>query len=141
MKDADCIFCKIAGGAIPSATIRTTDSYLAFLDIAPLAEGHTLVIPKSHFSTVNEMDGPTWSAVVRELPAIAAAVVKATGAEGWNLLQNNGRSAGQVVPHVHFHIIPRHPHDGLGFRWNAGTYSPGREEEIRTSIQSALNAL
>ncbi len=136
--DPDCVFCKIALGEIPAAAVLTTDHVMAFLDVNPLADGHTLLIPKQHFVTLGEMDAQTVQRLVRHLPALINAVTGATGASGCNILQNNGRDAGQAVGHVHFHIIPRSAGDGLGYRWNAGSYPPGRADELKRRIEGAL---
>ena len=136
----DCVFCKIATGDIPAVIVLQTPGAVAFLDIAPLAEGHTLLIPKHHYTTIADMPPEDLAHVLHELPRLAQAVISATGAQGFNLLQNNGRAAGQVVEHVHFHIIPRVPADGLGYRWNAGSYARGRAEALQKTIQSALGS-
>ena len=136
--DPDCIFCKIVAGDIPCLKIFEDEAVLAFLDIGPLAEGHVLVIPKTHVERLDEMDSDTVVAVARHLPRLGAAVVEATGAAGYNLLQNNGTVSGQVVMHVHFHLIPRAVDDGLGYRWNASTYAEGRDRVLQEQILAAL---
>lgn len=134
----DCIFCKIAAGDIPATIVLDTAGSLAFLDIAPLAEGHTLLIPKRHYATLECMSPEELGVILHELPRLARAILSVTGAQGFNVLQNNGGAAGQVVEHVHFHIIPRVADDGLGYRWNAGSYAQGRAETLQKSILSAL---
>ncbi len=134
----DCIFCKIVAGLIPSLKIYENDYALCFLDIGPLADGHVLVIPKKHYSRLDEMSGDEVAAVARVLPGLADAVVRATGAQGYNILQNNGKVAGQLVDHVHFHIIPRMPEDGLGYRWNAKKYAVGKDKEVQQRIMAEL---
>ncbi len=135
---ADCVFCRIVAGEIPALTILDTDHAYAFLDIAPLAEGHTLLIPKEHVESLELMSGEAVARMLAELPRLAHAVAAATVADGYNILQNNGRVAGQAVNHVHFHIIPRRSGDGLGYRWNAGKYAEGRAEELQGEIRKAL---
>jgi histidine triad (HIT) family protein len=115
----DCVFCKIIAGDIPCHRVFENDHMLAFLDIAPLSQGHTVVIPKRHSERLEQLDPEVVAAIGRQLGLLGRRVVSATAAEGYNVLQNNGRVAGQVVPHVHFHIIPRRSDDGLGYRWNA----------------------
>jgi histidine triad (HIT) family protein len=134
----DCIFCKIVAGQIPALKIYENDHVLSFLDIGPLADGHLLVIPKKHYSRLDEMSGDEVAAVARVLPELADAVVRATGAQGYNVLQNNGRVAGQLVDHVHFHIIPRMPDDGLGYRWNAKKYPAGKDKQLQQEIIAEL---
>jgi len=136
---AECIFCKIIAGEIPSLKVHEDAECIAILDIGPLADGHTLLVPKQHFSRILDVPPPIVAAVASQLPRLAAAILHATGAEGLNVLQNNGAAAGQVVEHVHIHLIPRRGGDRLGFRWNAGKYPPGRGEELSRKIAVALS--
>lgn len=128
------IFARIARGEIPAQRVYETDQVLAFLDIAPLSPGHVLLIPKEPIETLDAATPEQAGALGAALPRLVRAVQEATGAAGVNVLQNNGTAAGQLVPHVHFHIIPRFAGDGLGFRWNAGTYGPGEAEAMREKI-------
>ena len=105
--DENCIFCKIIKGEIPCHKLFEDEHVLAFLDVGPLSQGHTLVIPKGHYKTVDVMPDEVAAAVGRCLPKLSTAILKATGSTDWNLLQNNGEPAGQEVLHAHFHIIPR----------------------------------
>ena len=118
------IFSKILAGEIPCHRVHEDDHVLAFLDIGPLARGHVLLIPKEEKATLGELSDDTAAALGRALPRLCRAVCTATGASAYNVLQNNGAEAGQVVMHVHFHIIPRFParQDGAGLRldWRAG---------------------
>lgn len=136
---SDCVFCKIAAGQLAANQVWESDECLAFLDINPLAEGHLLLIPKRHYTTLHEMPGEAAAAIGRALPDLARAVCAAVGCEAYNVLQNNGRLAGQVVGHVHFHIIPRQADDQLGYRWPAGKYEEGRAQQLRNRIVQALN--
>jgi len=138
MKDPDCIFCRIAAGDIPATKVFQDDACLAFMDIGPLAEGHLLLIPKTHAETLDKMSADQAAAVLRHLPALVRAVKETTGCEGVNVLQNNGRVAHQVVPHVHFHIIPRNGGDSFHFNWPAGQYPRGRAEELAAAIRDCL---
>lgn len=137
--DPNCIFCKIVAGAIPALRVYEDDSILAFLDVGPLAEGHLLIVPKTHAERLEEMEPEVLADLARQVPRLAQVVLRVTGAAGYNLLQNNGRVAGQEVPHVHFHIIPRAPGDGLGYRWRASSYPPGRGEDLRQKMLDALS--
>lgn len=139
MKDPDCIFCKIAAGEIPAMKVWEDEAALAFMDIGPLAEGHVLLVPKTHAETLDGMSAEQAAALLRHLPALVGAVKAATGCEGVNVLQNNGRVAHQVVPHVHFHIIPRNSGDEFHFNWPAGEYPPGRAEQLAESIRDNLS--
>ena len=138
MTDPSCIFCKIIAGAIPALRVYEDDQAFAFLDIGPLAEGHLLVIPKRHYHRLEDMDPDAVAAVARLLPRLSRAVIQVTGCPAYNVLQNNGKEAGQEVGHVHFHIIPRTAADGLGYRWNAGKYAPGRAEELHQQMITAV---
>jgi histidine triad (HIT) family protein len=138
MSAANCIFCKIASGAIPSSKILEEDDCLAFLDVGPLAPGHALLIPRQHFTDLTDLDPALLARISNHFPRIASAVLKATGASGLNLLQNSGASSGQAVFHVHFHFIPRREGDGLGYRWNAGKYQAGEAKSMQSAIVSQL---
>lgn len=136
--DPACIFCKIVAGQIPAMRVYEDDVVLAFLDIGPLAESHLLVIPKEHSETLAGTSPDVLAHLARQLPRLSNAVVQVSGADGYNLLQNNGRVSGQEVPHVHFHIIPRVQGDGLGYRWLPKPYPHGRGEELRQKLVAAL---
>jgi len=140
MSDSSCIFCRIAKGDIPSMKVFEDDACLAFLDIGPLAEGHVLIVPKTHRERLEEMTPEEVAAITRHLPRLARAMLAATGAKAYNVLQNNGKAAQQSVGHVHFHIIPRKEGDALGYRWPASSYPPGRGEELRQKVVAALGA-
>lgn len=133
-----CIFCKIVAGEIPAHIIHRSDTAIAFLDIGPLSDAHTLLVPRRHYGTIDEMPPSELAALMADLPRLAHTVRQVSGASGLNILQNNGADAGQVVPHVHFHLIPRRGGDGLGYRWNAGQYAPGRAEELSRQLIAAL---
>lgn len=137
----DCIFCKIASGSIPSLRIHETPELVAFLDVNPLAHGHVLIIPRQHYENLLDAPPKIVAALAAETPRLAKAVLKATGATGLNLLQNTGESSGQAVFHLHFHLIPRLGGDGLGYRWNAGSYSPGEAETIKSRLIEALRSV
>jgi histidine triad (HIT) family protein len=134
-----CVFCNIASGQIPSLKVFEDETTFAFLDINPLAEGHLLVIPKKHYASLPDMPADQIEALTRHFPRLMRAVMDAVGADGCNILQNNGRSAGQEVNHVHWHVIPRKADDGLGYRWNATSYPEGRDEKVRQDVQAALS--
>jgi histidine triad (HIT) family protein len=108
----DCIFCKIVAGDIPSRTVYEDDTVFAFLDVNPLAPGHTLVIPKDHHETLGDLPDDTAADVFAALHRLAPTVEDAVDADASNVAFNNGEAAGQEVPHVHGHIIPRFEGDG-----------------------------
>jgi len=147
--DNSCIFCKIIKGEIPCQKLFEDEHVLAFLDVGPLSAGHTLVIPKGHYKTVDVMPDEVAAAVGCCLPKLSKAVLQATGSTDWNLLQNNGEPAGQEVLHAHFHIIPRKPgtdlHDpvpghGLPKRaWPAQQVDHGKAAELATKITGLLD--
>ena len=139
-RDADCVFCRIVAGEIPSTKVMETDDALAFMDIGPVAQGHVLLIPKCHYERLEDMPPALAGAVMGHLPALVGAAGQATGAAGVNVLQNNGAAAGQLVPHVHFHIIPRLPDGEFRFNWPAGEYPPGRLNELAELIRRNIEA-
>jgi len=130
------IFGKILDGEIPCHRIYEDEHVLAFLDVGPLSEGHTLVIPKERKAHLHELSDDQAAAIGRVLPRIARAVMKATGATAYNVLQNNGAEAHQAVFHVHFHIIPKLGSAGLGIQWKPGKLDGG--EALATRIRDAL---
>lgn len=117
---ADCIFCKIIAGEIPSSKVYEDDRIVAFLDISQVTPGHTLVVPKQHFRNLLEMDADSASQLFARVPDIARKVMKATGAKGMNILNNNEEIAGQTVFHTHVHLAPRYEEtDGLQISFEA----------------------
>lgn len=134
----DCVFCKMVSGLIPVTKIYEDAAVLAFLDISPVSDGHTLVIPKQHFDRLDTCQPMVLAQVGSCLCKIAKAVINAMDSEGYNLLCNNGPAAGQVVEHLHFHIIPRNSDDGLFGRWPAYEYEQGKIELIADRIRENL---
>ena len=133
------IFARILDGEIPCHRIYEDEHVLAFLDVGPLSEGHTLVIPKERKAQLHELSDDQAAAIGRVLPRIARAVMKATGASAYNVLQNNGASAHQAVFHVHFHIIPKpEGGGGLGIGWPAGRLDPAVATELAARIAAKL---
>lgn len=136
MPSGDCVFCKIVAGDIPCHRVFESDRVLAFLDIQPLAEGHTVVIPKAHAERLDTLDPADAAAIAAELGGLGNRICQAVAADGYNVLQNNGAVSGQVVPHVHFHVIPRRADDGLGYRWNARSASNEQLGALAARINS-----
>ncbi len=135
------VFDAILAGTIPCHRILETDEVLAFLDIAPLAPGHTLVIPKARVAFLHELSEASAAALGAALPKICAAVCAATGTTDYNVLQNNGKAAHQAVMHVHFHVIPRPKSGGgLGLAWQPGSLTTDTGEALAAKIRTALNA-
>lgn len=126
MYDPNCIFCKIVKGEIPCAEVHRSDNVLAFLDIAPVNKGHALVIPTAHYPMVFDIPTLLGAELLDALQRVAQAVTAATGAAGVNLGMNNGAAAGQLVPHAHWHVIPRFEDDGLTL-WQQNSYADNDE--------------
>ena len=136
----DTIFTRIIRCEIPCARVYEDDHVLAFLDIAPLSPGHTLVIPKEPAATLDQLSDDAAAAIGRVLPRIARAVLAATGATAYNVLQNNGAAAHQAVFHVHFHIIPKPSGGGgLGIGWPAGKLDGAAATELAARIAAAIH--
>ncbi len=136
--DPGCVFCKIVAGSIPCHKVFETEHLLSFLDIGPLARGHILLIPKAHYVTLDELPEDLAAGCAQALPRLARALKAATGASDYNLLENNGALAGQVVKHVHFHLIPRAEGDGLGYRWPAGKLDAAEAERLKKAFAAEL---
>ena len=134
----DTIFGKIIRGEVPCHRVYEDDLVLAFLDVAPLSRGHVLVIPKEPAATLDALSDEASAAIGRVLPRLSRAVLKATGATAYNILQNNGASAHQAVFHVHFHIIPKYDDGtGLGIGWKARSLAPDEAKALAAAITAA----
>ncbi|KIG14879.1 Histidine triad (HIT) nucleotide-binding protein [Enhygromyxa salina] len=140
MSDMATVFDKILDGEIPCHRVYEDERVLAFLDISPLAPGHTLVIPKQRKAFLHELDDESAAAIGRALPRVARAVMAASGASEYNILQNNGRGAHQAVFHVHFHVIPKIEHQGLGINWRPGALDSGEARDLLERMHAALSA-
>ncbi len=138
MKKEDCIFCKIANGEIPSATVYEDELFRGILDIAPAARGHVILLPKNHAADVFELPEEEAQRVFPAVKKIAAAVKQATGCAGVNILQNNGESAGQTVFHFHVHVIPREEEDTVKIGWKTGAYEGNSSSQMAERIREKL---
>ena len=136
----ETVFDKILSGEIPSHCVYQDEHVYSFLDIHPIARGHTLVIPRERAAFLHELSDAAAGALGRALPRVCRAVRAASGAEHYNLLQNNGASAHQAVFHVHFHVIPRLGERGLGIGWKPSPLDPGDAEELLASMRTELAA-
>jgi histidine triad (HIT) family protein len=136
--DPACIFCKIARGEIPSAKVLETDHAVAFLDINPVNLGHVLLVPKAHHATLSELPDDLAAETARLVPRLARAVRAATGADGLNLVINNGLVAGQTVDHGHWHLIPRFVGDPVKWPWPHAAYSGDELSQMRSRIEAAM---
>jgi histidine triad (HIT) family protein len=134
---AETVFTKILRGEIPCHRVYEDDKVLAFLDVNPIARGHTLVIPREAAETLDQLSEDSAAAIGRVLPKLARAVLAATGATAYNVLQNNGPLAHQAVFHVHFNIIPKYADgSGLGIGWKATKLEGG--EALAKAIAGKL---
>jgi histidine triad (HIT) family protein len=134
------IFDRIIAGEIPCHRVYEDEHVLAFLDINPLSPGHTLVIPKERKAQLHELSDESAAALGRVLPRIARAVLAASGAQAYNVLQNNGAGAHQAVFHVHFHVIPKLGERGLGIGWKARSLGKEEAAALLERMRGALEA-
>ncbi|MFH1226889.1 MAG: HIT domain-containing protein [Planctomycetota bacterium] len=130
---SDCIFCKIVSGQLPSTKLYEDAAALAIMDISPIAPGHALLLSKKHYATLIDAPAAELAGLAAALLKVVPAMLKGTGAEGFNIVQNNQRCAGQLVPHLHFHIVPRKPGDGIRFNWSP---SPAAKSEISATADA-----
>ncbi len=132
----DCIFCKIIKGEVPCSKVYEDDDVLAFLDISPNNKGHTLVIPKQHHETILDIPDELLKKVIMLVKKVSIVLKK--DSDGINILQNNYKPGGQLVPHIHFHIIPRFENDNHKFEWSHIKYEDGEVEQYRQKIENLL---
>lgn len=130
MKDNNCIFCKIANGEIPSATLYEDEKVRVILDISPASKGHALILPKEHYANLYEISDEMASHVIKTAKNMAKKMQEELEAEGLNVLQNNGELAGQTVFHYHMHLIPRYSDDKVKMTWEHGEVSEQEKEEL-----------
>lgn len=134
MKKDDCIFCKIANGEIPSRTLYEDERFRVILDLGPAARGHALVLPKEHFADLFELPEEWCRDAFGLAKDMAAGMKEKLGCDGFNLVQNNGETAGQTVFHFHIHMIPRYRDDGQSIGWKPLSPSQEELEEVRQQI-------
>lgn len=134
MKDCNCIFCKIANGEIPSTTLYEDEDFRVILDLGPATRGHALLLPKNHFANLFELDDETAQKAILVAKKIAGKMKDALGADGFNLVQNNGEAAGQTVFHFHMHLIPRYKNDNAGILWEPGETTPEDMAEVKRLV-------
>jgi histidine triad (HIT) family protein len=135
MKDNNCIFCKIANGDIPSRTIYENDLFRVILDNGPATDGHALVLPKDHYANLFEIPADTAAEAMKTAQTVAAMLKEKLHADGLNLVQNNGETAGQTVHHFHMHIIPRYKGDGQNILWKPGHPSDQELDAVLARIK------
>jgi histidine triad (HIT) family protein len=134
----DCIFCKIINGELPSSKVFENDKVTAFLDINPVNPGHVLVVPKKHVENLSEVDEENLKEVILAIQKVANGITKALGVNGFNVMQNHGVVAGQIVPHLHWHIMPRKEDDGLRPWAPRLQYKEGEKEQIAKKIRENI---
>ena len=136
MRDADCIFCKIAAGEIPSKTIYEDEQFRVIMDISPATKGHALILPKEHYPNLYEIPEEVAADAMKLAKKLAKKMTDALQCDGFNLVQNNGEVAGQTVFHFHMHLIPRYKNDGNEDRiwWNHLELSEEALEELHQKL-------
>ncbi|MBU0628733.1 MAG: HIT family protein [Nanoarchaeota archaeon] len=134
----NCIFCRIVKGEIPCARIFEDDKVISFLDISPANKGHALIVTKGHYETLLEIPDEVLLDVMSKAKKIARAMSSALGNKGFNIVMNNGKAAGQIVPHAHIHIIPRFDRDGMNVDWKHKKYNDKEIDEFRGKITRFL---
>ena len=135
---SDCIFCKIANGEIPSATIFEDRDFRVMLDIGPATRGHVLILTKEHYDNIYEIDAETAGKLFSLASVIARAMKKVLNCDGMNILQNNGTVAGQTVFHFHLHLIPRYEGDQVQVTWPQGSITEEEKEELVKSMKKEI---
>lgn len=134
-----CVFCRINAGELPSNRLFEDDVIIAFLDIAPIVKGHSLIVPRLHVELFTEVSADVRNRMTEGAQRVARGMIRGLGADGVNIFLANGAAAGQVVPHVHMHVIPRFSNDGHRWNWVASRYDNAAEASaIRDRIAAAL---
>lgn len=136
----ECIFCKIIAGELPSYKVYESDDVYAFLDIAPVSYGHVLVVPKEHYSNLEAIPEDILCKLMVGVKKVGRAIKDGLEIAGYNLTENNDPVAGQVINHIHFHIIPRRRDDGLKL-WLQGKYADGDAELVADAIKKQLEGV
>lgn len=132
---SDCIFCKIANGEIPAATIYEDDEFRVILDLGPASKGHALILPKAHAANLYELPDELAGKAMILAKKMAAKLKEGLECDGLNVVQNNGETAGQTVFHFHMHLIPRYNGDQVRLGWKPGTLTDEAKEEILAKLQ------
>ena len=133
---SDCIFCKIANGEIPSATLYEDEDFRVILDASPASKGHALILPKAHAANIYEISDDMAAKAMILAKKMATKMTEALKCDGFNIVQNNGEPAGQTVFHFHMHLIPRYEGDQVGITWKPGTLTDEVKNEILEKLKS-----
>ena len=133
---SDCIFCKIANGEIPSATLYEDEDFRVILDLGPASKGHALILPKAHAANIYEISDDMAAKAMILAKKMATKMTEALKCDGFNIVQNNGELAGQTVFHFHMHLIPRYEGDQVGITWKPGTLTDEVKNEILEKLKS-----
>ena len=134
----NCIFCKIAAGEIPSATLYEDEDFRVILDLGPASKGHALILPKQHYANLYELPDELAEKVIRLAKKMVIAMTKALQCDGFNVVQNNGEAAGQTVFHFHMHLIPRYKDDHAGVTWTPGKLTDEVRDEVLEKVRACL---
>ena len=135
----NCIFCKIANGEIPAATLYEDEDFRVILDLGPASKGHALILPKAHAANIYELPDEMAAKVMVLAKKMATTMTEALKCDGFNIVQNNGECAGQTVFHFHMHLIPRYNGDNVGITWKPGELSDEDKEEILLKVKEQLS--
>ena len=130
MKDKECIFCKIAAGEIPSATLYEDEDFRVILDLGPASKGHALILPKEHYRNLYDIDEKVAAKAFVLAKNMVKKMTDVLGCDGYNVVQNNEEAAGQTVFHFHMHLIPRYKGDDVGLAWKTGELIEADKEDI-----------
>ena len=133
---SDCIFCKIANGEIPSATLYEDEDFRVILDLGPASKGHALILPKAHAANIYEISDDMAAKAMILAKKMATKMTEALKCDGFNIVQNNGEPAGQTDFHFHMHLIPRYEGDQVGITWKPGTLTDEVKNEILEKLKS-----
>ena len=135
MRDENCIFCILANGDIPTATLYEDDDFRVILDAGPASKGHALILPKEHYANLYELDDELAAKVMVLAKKMITKLTDVLGCDGYNIVQNNGEAAGQTVFHFHLHMIPRYKNDNVGLGWNMGQLTDEDKEDILSKLK------
>ena len=138
MKEKDCIFCKIAAGEIPSATLYEDGDFRVILDLGPASKGHALITPKEHYRNLYDIDDEKAAKILPLAKKMINKMTEGLGCDGYNLVQNNEECAGQTVFHFHMHMIPRYKGDNVGLGWHMGKLTDADKNEILEKMKEDI---